>query len=172
MSGMLIIAQQFLCRVDIEPEQRWYYAVALFIGHPGFRFRAESTAATAAEAPDETQGSGGDLTAVFVALLRRRWTLNICRYVEASHEAVQRLRSTVSVSLCSVYDAINRLQTSLLIRYDPACITIWGVNWFARISDVVRVRSNYPAAADTIAIHTSINSWHLHLIPVSCVSWR
>jgi len=46
--------------------------VVLFIGDPRFRVRAESAAATAPEAPDKAQGSSSDLTAVFVALLRRR----------------------------------------------------------------------------------------------------
>jgi len=47
-------------------------AVVLFIGNPGLGICTEGAAATAAEASDKTQGSGGDLTAVFVALLRRR----------------------------------------------------------------------------------------------------
>jgi len=41
-------------------------------GHPRLRVRAESAAAAATEAPHKTEGSGGNLAAVFVALLRRR----------------------------------------------------------------------------------------------------
>jgi len=73
-------------------------AVVLRAGNLGFRLRTESSTAAASEASYKTQGSGGCPAAVFMARLRRRRALDLGRHVETAHEAVQSLRSEVSLS--------------------------------------------------------------------------
>jgi len=70
----------------------------MFTGDPGFRVRTKSAAAAASEALDKTQGSGGHLTTVIVAMLRCWWTINFCCYMETSHETMQSRQPIVSIS--------------------------------------------------------------------------